>query len=206
MTYICITEECASDKCAEIAAFFSRRCSICSRTMTTSRTCGTTGKSKHPFLWIRNKDGEILVSLHPFFSLGESYAVVKCGCISPAFYTVLVSVLTGMCYAVPKTSGRLRHEADAILGQHFDDSGFVWLWFIWQQLLQWCLGTAICSAWVRHSRCAHCGVHAALPILPPVLGYDVFYRRENVLPALRQRCAHGQKCLTELVFFAMLVT
>lgn len=35
-------------------------------------------------------------------------------------------------------------------------------------------------------------------------GYDVFYRRENVLPALRQRCAHGQKCLTELVFFAML--
>ena len=33
---------------------------------------------------------------------------------------------------------------------------------------------------------------------------EVFYRRENVLPALRQRCAHGQKCLTELVFFAML--
>lgn len=25
-----------------------------------SRTCGTTGKSKHLFLWIRNKDGEII--------------------------------------------------------------------------------------------------------------------------------------------------
>ena len=51
VTYICITEECASDKCAEIAAFFSRRCSICSRTTKMSRTCGTTGKSKHPFLF-----------------------------------------------------------------------------------------------------------------------------------------------------------
>ena len=46
VTYICITEECASDKCAEIAAFFSRRCSTCSRTTKMSRTCGTTGKSK----------------------------------------------------------------------------------------------------------------------------------------------------------------
>ena len=95
--------------------------------------------------FISDRDGEILVSLHPFFSLGESYAVVKCGCISPVFYTS-VSVLTGMCYAVPKTSGRLRYEANAILGQHFDDSGFVWLWFIWQQLLLWCLGAGICSA------------------------------------------------------------
>lgn len=95
--------------------------------------------------FISDRDGEILVSLHPFFSLGESYAVVKCNrCISPVFYTS-VSVLTGMCYAVPKTSGRLRYEADAIFGQHFDDSGFVWLWFIWQQLL-WCLGAGICSA------------------------------------------------------------
>ena len=45
VTYICITEECASDKCAEIPAFFSRRCSTCSRTTKMSRTCGTTGKS-----------------------------------------------------------------------------------------------------------------------------------------------------------------
>ncbi len=48
VTYICITEECASDKCAEIAAFFSRRCSTCSRTTKMSRTCGTTGKSEMP--------------------------------------------------------------------------------------------------------------------------------------------------------------
>ena len=136
--------------------------------------------------FISDRDGEILVSLHPFFSLGESYAVVKCGCISPAFYAVLVSVLTGMCYAVPKTSGRLRHEADAILGQRFDDSGFVRLWFIRQQLLLWCMVVGICGTGVHRSGCAHCGVHAALSILPPVLGYDVFYRRENVLPALRQ--------------------
>ena len=71
VTYICITEECASDKCAEIAAFFSRRCSTCSRTTKMSRTCGTTGKSKHPFLWIRNKDGEI-ICLSILFAFPES--------------------------------------------------------------------------------------------------------------------------------------
>lgn len=82
---------------------------------------------------------------------------VKCGCISPAFYTVSVSVLTGMCYAVPKTSGRLRYEADAILGQCFDDVGFVWFWFIRQQLLLWRLGAGICSA-----RCVIAGAIIAL--------------------------------------------
>ena len=71
VTYICITEECASDKCAEIAAFFSRKCSTCSRTTKMSRTCGTTGKSKHPFLWIRNKDGEI-VCLSILFAFSEA--------------------------------------------------------------------------------------------------------------------------------------
>ena len=130
---------------------------------------------------------------------------VNCNrCISPAFYTVLVSALTGMCYAVPKTSGRLRYEADAILRQHFDDSGFVWLWFIWQQLLLWCLDAGICSAWMYHSRCDHCPVYAALSVLPPLSRYDVLFRKENILSALRQRCARGQKRLTAPSFSAML--
>ena len=37
----------------------------------TSRTCGTTGKSKHPFLWIRNKDGEI-ACLSILFAFSEA--------------------------------------------------------------------------------------------------------------------------------------
>lgn len=57
----------------------------------------------------------------------------------------------------PQNIGELRYKADAILGQHFDDSGFVWLWFIWQQLLLWYLGAGICSA-----RCVIAGATIAL--------------------------------------------
>ena len=34
------------------------------------------------------------------------------------------------------------------------------------------------------------------PVLPPLSRYDVLFRKENILSALRQRCARGQKRLT----------
>ena len=86
----------------------------------------------------------------------------------------------------------------------FVNPGSAWHGSVRQQLLLWCMVVGIRGTGVHRSECAHCGVHAALPILPLVLGYDVFYRRENVLPALRQRCARGQKRLTAPSFSAML--
>ena len=93
---------------------------------------------------------------------------------------------------------------DEILGHDFVNPGSAWHGSVRQQLLLWCMVVGIRGTGVHRSGCAHCGVHAALPILPLVLGYDVFYRRENVLPALRQRCARGQKRLTAPSFSAML--
>lgn len=73
-----------------------------------------------------------------------------------------------------------------------------------QLLLVWCLGAGICCAWVRHFGRAHRCAHPALPVLSPLPRHDVFPWKKDVLPALRQRCARGQKRLTAPSFSAML--
>ena len=57
---------------------------------------------------------------------------------------------------------------------------------------------------VRHSRCDYRPVYAALPVLPSLPRHDVFHRQKDVLPALQQRRARGQKRLTAPSFSAML--
>lgn len=73
-----------------------------------------------------------------------------------------------------------------------------------KQLLLWHLGTDICSTGVHRAGRGHCRAHTALPVLPSLPRHDVFHRQKDVLPALRQRRARGQKCLTAPSFSAML--
>ena len=47
-------------------------------------------------------------------------------------------------------------------------------------------------------------VRTPLPVLPSLPRHDVFHRQKDVLPALRQRRARGQKRLTAPSFSAML--
>lgn len=82
--------------------------------------------------------------------------------------------------------------------------GSVWPVPVRQQLLLWHLGTDICSTGVHRVGRAHRRVHIALPVLSPLSWHDVFLRQENILPALRQRRARGQKRLTAPSFSAML--
>ena len=104
----------------------------------------------------------------------------------------------------PNVFWRRSCEAPKALGRYFVHSGPVWAGPVWQLLLVWCLGAGICGSGVCRAGDAHRGVYAALPVLPPLSWHDVFLRQKDVLPALRQRCARGQKRLTAPSFSAML--
>ena len=103
-----------------------------------------------------------------------------------------------------KHSWRRSYEASKALGRYFVHSGSVLVRPVRQQLILWRLGAGIRGAGVRRVGRGHCRAHTALPVLPSLPRHDVFHRQKDVLPALLQRHARGQKRLTAPSFSAML--